>query len=239
MSFRSVIGTTALINVKTFLEKFKKPEQVEEYVRSGLIYHGEIPFLYRVFKPLTVRSSRERGNYTVVSVFSPFGAEKSGANLLSDSPGVVPEPSNPRYHADLLWETGHQGVLANDFVTGKKSCRGTRAHLHRSTYPRTVSRSLYSDLIFLQVERGLLMHSTGYYIKDERPFSEKFWGHRMVIYIKLAKELSDSRWDGIYAGLAYTEEIHKKLRECSKPVEQWTDDPNEYFIVGSDPVDAE
>jgi len=83
------------------------------------------------------------------------------------------------------------------------------------------------------------MHSTGYYIKDDCPFSEKFWGHRTTIYIKLAKELSDSRWDGIYVGLAHTEDVHEKLREFSKPVEQWTDNPNEYFIVGSDPTEAE
>ena len=107
------------------------------------------------------------------------------------------------------------------------------------TYSRTASRSLYSDPTFLQVERSLLMHSTGYYIKDERPFSEKFWGHRTAIYVKLAKELSDSRWDGIYAALAHTEDVHEKLKEFSKPVEQWTDDPDEYFIAGSDPTDVE
>ena len=78
MSFRSAIGTTALINVKTFLDKFKKPEQVEEYVKSGLIYYGEIPFLYRVFEPLAVRSSKEKGGYKVVSVFSLFCGRKIG-----------------------------------------------------------------------------------------------------------------------------------------------------------------
>ena len=83
------------------------------------------------------------------------------------------------------------------------------------------------------------MHSTSYYIKDERPFSEKFWGHRTMIYIKLAKELSDSRWDGFYSALAYTEGVHEKMSEFSKPVEHWTNDPDEYFIVGSDPVSEE
>ena len=38
---------------------------------------------------------------------------------------------------------------------------------------------------------SLLMHSTSYYIKDEHLFLEKFWGHRIAIYIKLAKELSN------------------------------------------------
>ena len=83
------------------------------------------------------------------------------------------------------------------------------------------------------------MHSTGHYIKDKRPFSEKFWGHRTMIYIKLANELPDSRWDGLYSALAYTEGVHEKMNEFSKPVEHWTDDPDEYFIVGSDPVGEE
>ena len=72
---------------------------------------------------------------------------------------------------------------------------------------------------FLQVECTLLMHSTGYYIKDECPFSEKFWGHRTMIYIKLVKELPDLRWDGLYSALAYTEGVHKKMSEFSKLVE--------------------
>ena len=239
MSFRSAIGTAALINIKAFLEKFKTPELVEGYVKSGLIYHGEIPFLYRVFEPLAVRSSTERGKYKVVSVFPPFAVEKSGAHVSSDSPGGVPEPSNPRYHVGLLWETRHQGVSPNDFITRKKPRGGTCAHLHRSTDSGTTSKSPHSDSVFLQIERSLLMHSTGYYIKDERPFSEKFWGHRTAIYIKLAKELSDSRWDGFYAALAYTEGFHEKQSEFSKPVQRWTDDPDEYFIAGSDPADAE
>jgi hypothetical protein len=67
MNIRNLIGTTALINVKAFLDKFKKPELIAEYVKSGLIYYGEIPFLYRVFKPLGVRSSKEKGGYKVVS----------------------------------------------------------------------------------------------------------------------------------------------------------------------------
>ena len=67
MTFRNMIGTAALVNVKSFLDKFKDPECVEEYVRSGLLYHGEIPFLYHVFKPSDVPSSKEKGGYKVVS----------------------------------------------------------------------------------------------------------------------------------------------------------------------------
>lgn len=76
MNFRNAIATAALINVKTLLEKFKKPELVEDYIKSGLIYYGEIPFLYRVFEPSAVRSSVERGNYKVVSGFFPLSTEK-------------------------------------------------------------------------------------------------------------------------------------------------------------------
>ena len=50
-SKKKKIRTAALVNVKSFLDKFKDPERVEEYVRSSLLYHREIPFLYRVFKP--------------------------------------------------------------------------------------------------------------------------------------------------------------------------------------------
>ena len=68
-----MIGTTALINVKTFLEtKFKSPELVAEYVKSDLIYYGEIPFLYHVFEPLAICSSKEKGGYKVVHIFPPF-----------------------------------------------------------------------------------------------------------------------------------------------------------------------
>ena len=83
------------------------------------------------------------------------------------------------------------------------------------------------------------MHSTGYFIKDERSFSEKWWGHRTVIYIKLAKELSTSRWNGINGALASAKALQDKLKESSKPVERWTNDPEEYFIVGSDPAEPQ
>ena len=83
------------------------------------------------------------------------------------------------------------------------------------------------------------MHSTGWFIEDKRPYSEMFWGHRMVIYVKLAKELSSSQWDSFYAALGYSEGVQDKLGEFSKPVEHWTDNPDECFIVGSDPAEME
>lgn len=83
------------------------------------------------------------------------------------------------------------------------------------------------------------MHSTGHFVEDKRAFSEKLWGHRTAIYIKLAKQLSNSQWNSFYAGMAYTEGIHEKFKEFRQPVEHWTDDPDEYFIVGSDPPEIE
>ena len=134
-----MIRMTALINIKTFLGKFKQPEHIEGYVKLGLIYYGEIPFLYHVFKSLAVHSLKERGGYKVVSLFSPLVTKKLSTNFLSDSPGGVPKPSDPRYHVGVLWKMRYQGVSPNDFVTGKKSCGGTCTHLHRSTYSRTTS----------------------------------------------------------------------------------------------------
>ena len=81
------------------------------------------------------------------------------------------------------------------------------------------------------------MYSTGHFIQDKRPFSEKYWGHRTKIYVKLAKQLLPAQWKAIYGGLDYSAGYQESLREFSRPVEHWTDDPEEYFIVGSDPVD--
>ena len=55
--------------MQSFLKKFNKPELVEEYVRTGLIYYGEIPFLYNAFKPTDIPApmSKEKGRYRVVS----------------------------------------------------------------------------------------------------------------------------------------------------------------------------
>ena len=64
-----MIATTALFNVKNFLDKFKDPERVEEYVKSGLLYYGEIPFLYLAFQPSDVPCLKEKGGYKVVSSY--------------------------------------------------------------------------------------------------------------------------------------------------------------------------
>ena len=83
------------------------------------------------------------------------------------------------------------------------------------------------------------MHSTGSFIEDRRTFSEVNWGHRTVVYAKLANDMNTVQWNSFYKGLAYTDQFHEKLKEFGRPAEHWTDDPNEYFVVGSDPVDGE
>jgi len=103
---------------------------------------------------------------------------------------------------------------------------GTHLTCHRVTF-----------LIFIQIERALSMHSQGFFIKDCRSFSEKNWGHRTAIYLKLAGDMTAAQWAGFYGMLRVHEDIRDKLEEFSKPAEQWTDDPNEYFIAGSDPAE--
>ena len=66
MTLRNKIGSTALANVQSYLARYT-PGETEDYVRSALIYYGEIPFLYRVFDPTNVHSSKEKGGYKVVS----------------------------------------------------------------------------------------------------------------------------------------------------------------------------
>lgn len=82
------------------------------------------------------------------------------------------------------------------------------------------------------------MHSTGYFVEDKRPFSDKLWGHRSAIYVKLAGELTDSQWTGFYGGLEFTDGINEKMREFRKPVEEWTNDPDAYQMVASDPIEG-
>ena len=71
MSFRHAISTAALTNVQSFLSRYTQ-ENTEKYIRLGLLYHGEIPFLYRVFDPTDVPSAKEKGGYKVVSIYPTF-----------------------------------------------------------------------------------------------------------------------------------------------------------------------
>jgi len=82
------------------------------------------------------------------------------------------------------------------------------------------------------------MHSTGYFIEDSRPFSEKVWGCRTAIYLKLAHEMTATQWGKFYDMLRVHEDIQEKLKDYNKPAEHWTDDPEEYFIIESDPPEA-
>ena len=59
----------------------------------------------------------------------------------------------------------------------------------------------------------------------------------MAIYIKLVKELSDSKWRGFNGTLASCKDVQDKLKEYGRPVEHWTDKPEEYFIMGFDPAE--
>lgn len=70
MSFRNTVGTTAVTNVQAFLARFKTPDLKEAYVKSGMVYYKEIPFLYRVFDVTEVSSKTEKGGYKVVRAFS-------------------------------------------------------------------------------------------------------------------------------------------------------------------------
>ena len=51
--------------------------------------------------------------------------------------------------------------------------------------------------------------------------------------------MTPSQWDRFYAGLGTTGEISEKLRECSQPKQNWTNDPEQYRIIGSDPVEED
>ena len=101
------------------------------------------------------------------------------------------------------------------------------------THPYAVTSPLSYG--FLQTERSSPAHTLGYFVKDGCPFSDKSWGHRTAVYLKLAKDMTATQWARFYGMLRVHEDIQDKLEEFSKPAEQWTNDPDEYIIVGSDP----
>jgi len=118
MSFRNIIGAEALTNVQVFLKRFKGPEKVKAYVRSGMIYYGEIPFLYKSFKPTAVHLKAEKGGYKVVSGFQSLQANTM---MLNCPPGVaqpIQEPSNLGHCPSLLWEARCQAIPSNHFLAG-------------------------------------------------------------------------------------------------------------------------
>lgn len=48
--------------------------------------------------------------------------------------------------------------------------------------------------------------------------------------------MAPAQWGYFYSMLCVHENILNKLKEFNKPAEQWTNDPNEYFIVRSNPI---
>ena len=79
------------------------------------------------------------------------------------------------------------------------------------------------------------MHTLGHFVEDGHSFSEKTWGHRTAVYLKLAKDMNAAQWEGFYGMLRVHEGIQEKMEESIKPAEHWSNDPDEYFILGSEP----
>ena len=78
------------------------------------------------------------------------------------------------------------------------------------------------------------MHTLGHLIKDGRLFLEKHWGQWTTVYLKLAKDMTSAQWVVFYCMLRVHEDIQEQMEEFSKPAKRWTNDPDEYFIMGSD-----
>jgi len=138
MSFRNIIGTEALANVQVFLKRFKGPEKVKAYVKSGMIYYGEIPFLYKSFEPMAVRLKAERGGYKVVSGFQSL---RANTMMLNRPPGVarpVQEPSNLGHCPGLLREARCQAIPSNRFLARQRPIWDACPHMHCGTVPHTL-----------------------------------------------------------------------------------------------------
>ena len=83
------------------------------------------------------------------------------------------------------------------------------------------------------------MHSTSKFIQDKCLFSKKNWGHHTAIHVKLVKSFSKSNWANFYLALSFAGDMQEKLKEFSHPVEHWTNNPDEYFLMESDPIEEE
>jgi hypothetical protein len=69
------------------------------------------------------------------------------------------------------------------------------------------------------------MHTLGFFVKGLVLFSEKSWGHRTPVYVKLANDMTAAQWVRFYDMLRVHEKIEDKLKEFNKPAEQWTNNP--------------
>lgn len=69
MTFRNTIARRALENVREYMRRFSVNE-AEAHVEFAFNYHGEVPFLYRTFKPtdkVEPDLKKEPGGYKVIS----------------------------------------------------------------------------------------------------------------------------------------------------------------------------
>ena len=90
MSFRNAIARRALENVQAYMGRFNIHE-TEEYVGSAFSYHGEVPFLYRNFRPteeVEPDPQKEPGGFKVVRSPVPFSAS---------SLHLTPQPTDPSW----------------------------------------------------------------------------------------------------------------------------------------------
>ena len=46
--------------------------------------------------------------------------------------------------------------------------------------------------------------------------------------------MTSAQWVVFYCMLRVHEDIQEQMEEFSKPAKRWTNDPDEYFIMGSD-----
>ena len=74
MTFRNAVARHAMENVQAYMKHFNIHE-MEAYIASAFSYHGEIPFLYRVFQPTDVAElnpKQEPGGFKVVHYLVEF-----------------------------------------------------------------------------------------------------------------------------------------------------------------------
>jgi len=81
------------------------------------------------------------------------------------------------------------------------------------------------------------MRKTGVFDLDSSAFSERDWGKDTAIYLKLVKELLESRWTAFHSALKVTTEIVNELRTLPKVNPEPPLQDEGYHIRDSDPVE--
>ena len=236
MSFRNAIGTAALANVQSYLTRFSL-EQAEEYVGSAILYYGEVPFLYRVFERTNVRAKGEKGGYKVVSRCHTLQA-CTKFTLSQVRHGIFQQVMVIDTMLVYYGRKGTKSCIPTASVPGNNPI-GVLTLVCAAVGPISHTFVTLSSCQSPQVEQALSMHSSGFLIKSRHSFSEKSCGPQTAIYLKLANDMTAAQWAGFYGKLRVHEGIQDSLEEDSKPAGQWTDDPDQYFIVGSDPLEEE